>query len=259
MGAGFAALSCDSAVRSRRWFFEVSAFVLITTLVLIDPANYAIPATMPGMREDSVATTFRQKRLERFTRLLKPSGITKIIDLGGTVSYWKSLGCLYNDPRVHITILNMFADREYDDGNLTMRRGDACDVAFPDHHFDVVHSNSVIEHVGSTASMARMAQEVVRLAPSYFVQTPNYWFPIEPHFKSPFVHWLPEDVRIRVLRILRKVPSDRERQLKAVRGTVLLSRRQMQDLFPQAEIWEERFFGLTKSLVAIAEPDASRD
>jgi hypothetical protein len=171
------------------------------------------------MREDSVATTFRQKRLERFTRLLKPSGITKIIDLGGTVSYWKSLGCLYNDPRVHITILNMFADREYDDGNLTMRRGDACDVAFPDHHFDVVHSNSVIEHVGSTASMARMAQEVVRLAPSYFVQTPNYWFPIEPHFKSPFVHWLPEDVRIRVLRILRKVPSDRERQLKAVRGT----------------------------------------
>jgi hypothetical protein len=104
--------------------------------------------------------------------------------------------------------------------------------------FDIVHSNSVIEHVGDWPKMLSMAQEVRRLAPAYFVQTPNYWFPIEPHYKLPLVQYLPNSIR-------RAVTGDDPDRIR------LLSARQMRRLFADASLWRERVFGMTKSLVAV--------
>jgi 2-polyprenyl-3-methyl-5-hydroxy-6-metoxy-1,4-benzoquinol methylase len=183
--------------------------------------------------------------------MLDLSKPTRILDLGGTASYWKTLGALYGTPNVHITVIN-FTQSEYDEENLSVRRGDACNLTeYADQSFDIVHSNSVLEHVGGWENMVRMARETLRLAPACFVQTPNYWFPIEPHYKMPFVHWLPEELRIKALLLAKKVPANRSLQLKSVRSIELIARDQMQRLFPDAEIWEEKLFGLTKSLVAI--------
>ena len=56
--------------------------------------------------------------------------------------------------------------------------GDACSVEqFGDRSFDLVFSNSVIEHVGPPAKQAEFAHEVLRLGRSYWVQTPSKWFP----------------------------------------------------------------------------------
>lgn len=197
---------------------------------------------------------FRQRRMQKFMELLKPlmaeGRPVRILDVGGTVGFWKALPGLYGQEGVEITVVNLDSE-ERDEANLRIRSGNACKLDYPDMSFDVVHSNSVIEHVGHWPEMEQMAAEVRRLAPSHFVQTPNIWFPVEPHFKLPLVHWLPEPARLALLSRAGKAPKDVAKATLAVQRISLLSAGQMKYLFPDSEIWRERAFGLTKSLVAI--------
>jgi hypothetical protein len=80
------------------------------------------------------------------------------------------------------------------------KRGDGRQLPFRDAAFDVVFSNSVIEHVGDAASQERFAREVARVGRSYWVQTPNRWFPVEQHLLTPLVHWLPRRWQRAILR-----------------------------------------------------------
>jgi len=194
--------------------------------------------------------------MREFLKLVEPlrtNGRTvRIVDLGGTAAYWRALPDLYAASDVEITVLNLDGEATQD-ANLLVRHGNACAVEFPDMAFDIVHSNSVIEHVGHWPEMALMAAEVRRLAPSYFVQTPNAGFPIEPHYKLPFVHWLPEQARISALKAAGRLPCDMpaDQATLRVQGICLLGKAQLGTLFPDARIWRERVAGLTKSLVAI--------
>lgn len=203
------------------------------------------------MREDSIATSFRKRRIFRMLNMLDLTKKVNILDIGGTFSYWVGLGTLYRHENVEITIINLEVQNK-DLNNLHMRQGDACALReYDNNSFDLVHSNSVIEHVGNERHMAAMAGEIRRLAPKHFVQTPDYACLIEPHYKLPFIHWLPEETKIKVLRAFKKVPRDREQSLASVRGTNLLGVREFKSLFPESTIWRERVFGLPKSLVAI--------
>ena len=189
------------------------------------------------MKPHDLGNRFRQHRMRKFLELVPLDRKVRILDLGGTADYWRALPALYGLPNVEITILNL-DQQNVTDRNLTVQYGDACATRLPDNSFDVVHSNSVIEHVGGWPKMISFARECRRLAPSFFVQTPNYWFPIEPHYKRPFVQFLPPLLR-------RMVTGDDPARIR------LLGARQMRQLFPDAEIWRERFAGLSKSLVAL--------
>jgi len=125
---------------------------------------------------------------------------------------------------------------------------------FADKSFDVVFSNSVIEHVGSYENQRRMADEVMRVGRRYFIQTPNRRFPLEPHFLVPWFQYLPGEVRAQLVHRFdvgwyRRIP-DLEEARAEVNSIQLLSRRKFAALFPGAAIHVERFAGIPKSFVA---------
>lgn len=125
---------------------------------------------------------FRQRRHALLLSLVDtlPRPLT-ILDVGGTVHYWRHYGV----PRdVHITLLNRGPAPADLPPNFYYVQGDACAMQFADNEFDVVFSNSVIEHVGEWARQQAMAHEVQRVGHSIWVQTPSRWFPWEPHYDS---------------------------------------------------------------------------
>jgi len=180
-----------------------------------------------------------------------------ILDLGGKPRIWESVPLCLN-----LTILNLpgaVEDHENGVAGSNLRstatqhkihyvEGDACDVQqFAGRSFDSVFSNSVIEHVGGGGKQEAFASEVRRLGKSYWVQTPAKWFPVEAHCGMPFWWFYPAPLRRHLIERWRKnLPAWTE----MVEGTTILTKKQMQRLFPEATILTERFLGIPKSYIA---------
>jgi len=133
--------------------------------------------------------------------------------------------------------------------------GSGTQLEFADGAFDVVFSNSVIEHLASWEQQRAFAREVRRVARGLWVQTPARGFPIEPHLLTPFFHYLPLAWQRRLLRNfsvwgLLARPS-RKAMDDFLRQTRLLGYQEMREIFPDCEIRRERFLGLTKAYVAV--------
>jgi hypothetical protein len=183
----------------------------------------------------------------------------KIIDVGGTHGFWETWKVFFDFTRVSVLCVNLHpAHSSYGEAStaIKMRAGDARDLSFcGDNEFDIGFSNSVIEHVGLWRDMERMAREVRRVSRRYLVQTPYFWFPVEPHARTPFIHWLPDSIKYRIL--LHRRCGFWERQetvsgaVNRVQSAIMLDVRQMRTLFPDAELHKERFCGWPKSLIAL--------
>jgi hypothetical protein len=203
---------------------------------------------------DYALETSRRMRVRRFRRFEELAGRfprpLRIIDFGGTNSFWELCGWA-GVPDVHITAVNIAPDAKVHE-NIDPVEGDATDLsAHADGSFDIAFSHSVIEHLFTWESQVRMAREMMRVGRAYFCQTPNYWFPMEPHFHVPGWQWLPVPVRVAILRRrdcgFRRRTPDRDAALRSVSEIRLLSRRELRRLFPGCSFHAERYAGLVKS------------
>ena len=204
---------------------------------------------------DSLSNRFRRARFRFFLSLIEASearagGPLSILDVGGNESFWEKAGFL---DRCKITLLDLEAP-EVHHPNLVAIAGDGRDLSqFDDGAFDLVFSNSVIEHVGTLDDQRRIAAEVRRVGREYFVQTPNFWFPVEPHALFPVFHWLPLPLRARLLQRFTLGHLEREADLndalELANSIRLMKREELASMFPDAQVWEEKFLGLTKSYV----------
>jgi SAM-dependent methyltransferase len=81
------------------------------------------------------------------------------------------------------------------------------ELPFDDDLFDVVVSNHTIEHVGDTDSQLAHLREIARvLRPDGvgYLASPTRWALVEPHFKVPFLSWIPPRHRTSALRLSRR-------------------------------------------------------
>jgi hypothetical protein len=213
----------------------------------------------------AISDWFRTRRDVRLKKLIastpRKGEFLRIIDIGGSMAYWDRLGIDFlRSQKVRVDILNLYDTEFYrsaDDHEIfAFIVGDARSTGLPDMGYDLCHSNSVIEHVGLWRDFEAFAREVLRLAPVYYVQTPNFWFPIDPHYwRFPAIHWLPRPVRVRLLQIFPLAHAGRAPDYRTAcefaDAARLLNRAQMACLFPDADLQAERLLLLAKSWIAI--------
>ncbi len=202
---------------------------------------------------NSIGQRMRTRRWSWFHSLFPAIESMSVIDLGGTVEAWTRAPI--RPKSVHV--VNLEAQPEdTKEGWIRADQGDACDL--PERiaagSYDLVFSNSVIEHVGGHVQRTRFAASVHRLADQHWVQTPYRYFPVEPHWLFPGFQFLPLVARAEVSRhwpLVHTKPTSRQQGLEAAMEVELMSRSEMAHYFPSSAIRSERLAGLTKSLVAI--------
>lgn len=228
---------------------------------MLIPRRLAVKLTDYG-NPKSFGSRLRARRsaplIALIQKVYREKGAVRIIDMGGTERYWTAVPQdVLTECGVSITVANLpGVEKELDHDRFRFVSADCCDLSmFGDNEFDIAHSNSVIEHVGDWTRMCAFANETRRVAPCFYVQTPNYWFPVEPHCMVPFFHWTPEPIRLRMVMRFQLGHYPRATSVSQAVGIAedarLLDRMMMQALFPDADIRTERFMLFTKSLTAV--------
>jgi hypothetical protein len=220
--------------------------------------NFSIPLARrlaDGETPNSLSNKFRTRRFRQFeasvANLPRP---LRILDVGGTNEFWENRGWAERED-VKILILNLVSEKQRHE-NIRSLTGDATDLRqFGDHSFDVAFSNSVIEHLFTFENQRRMASEIQRVGRSFWVQTPSFWFPMEPHFHVPGWQWMPLGMRVSLIRRWacgwRGPCPDPVIARGLVEEIRLLRKSELRVLFPRATLVSERFCGLVKSWTVV--------
>ncbi len=203
--------------------------------------------------KDSIGSKMRLKRFaflkDQFDKMPKP---IRILDVGGTVNYWKDKDVLDN-PDYHITLLNL-KKTDVDYSNVDSVAGDATNLdQYVNGEFDMAFSNSVIEHLYTYENQVKMASEIMRVGKLFFVQTPNKYFPIEPHYVFPFFQFIPKKIGFSLLtktKLSRGYKWDPYYAQQYIDEIRLISLTEMKELFPKSDIYYEKFSGFNKSFTA---------
>ena len=165
--------------------------------------------------------------------MVRPDPATRIVDVG-----CGPLGLRAFAPELDVTGVDLEDRPDYPgpfvQADATRR------LPFEDGAFDLAYSNSLIEHL-PPGDRAAFAAEVKRVARRWWVQTPAFGFPLEPHALLPFAHWLPPALRRPYWRL--GIAGDWEE-------ISLLRRGELAALFGEPVI-AERLGPLAKSWIAV--------
>ena len=192
----------------------------------------------------------REQKFEFFSSVFQPRPEDRVLDVGVSGKFF-----------AHYTFEDFYPFRDrITAGSIrlddieTARRAyplpsyavfDGCSLPFPDKSFDIVFPNAVIEHIIGDGRQAQFAHELTRVGRSWFVTTPNYWFPLEPHYHLPFIQFLPRALQLRYNQLFgTSIPKGELQDL------ALVSARDLQRLFPTSVIARMRVTFWPETLVA---------
>lgn len=204
--------------------------------------------------KDSVSSRLREKRFAFFSefcsKLEKP---VNILDLGGSDYHWRN-SRFRDNKNFQITIVNTELQNIKDISNMSFIKKDVRDLDyFDDIEFDLVYSNSLFEHINNFEEQKKLAGEIQRIGKHYFIQTPNYYFPLEPHFLFPFFQFMPESIRTKLLMkydlgwFKKQVDESKARELAV--SVRLLRKSELKKMFPGGKIFTEKYLLLNKSFI----------
>jgi SAM-dependent methyltransferase len=186
-----------------------------------------------------------------FVEVMEPTVETTVVDVGvsdggygadayGTANFFEAL---YPWPD-HIVAVSTqhLAVFQQAFPLVTAVRADGRSLPFDSGQFDIGFSNAVVEHLPDLESQRAFIGELCRVSRRVFVTTPNRWFPIDTHTLVPLAHWLPDEQRDAVYRLLGRSEG---------LGLRLLTPAGLLGLFPASS--RPRLLRRGMTLVAVAE------
>lgn len=151
----------------------------------------------------------RKRKWKIFNSLLKPNFDTTILDVGFSDEEYSQADNFLEKHYSHlnkVTALGVDVPDKFKRRYPEVKAVQYCGVKFPFKNivFDICWSNAVIEHVGSRDNQLRFLREIKRVSKSFFITTPNKYFPVEVHTRVPLLHFLPKKIFDKFLRIIKK-------------------------------------------------------
>jgi ubiquinone/menaquinone biosynthesis C-methylase UbiE len=168
--------------------------ILKMTRVPNSQYNVAAPGSLPVW----IATLQRRRMFSIFVKECEIQAEDTMLDVGVTSdqSYESSNyveAWLPEKSRITAAGIDEAAFLEDLYPGLKLIKANGLNLPFDDKSFNIVHSSAVLEHVGSFKNQVKLIAECARVAKdSFFMTTPNRFFPIEFHTILPLVHWLPK-------------------------------------------------------------------
>jgi len=207
----------------------------------------------------------RRKLFEEFLAISNHP--MKIVDLGGTVTFWTDWG-LSERPMLDITLVNnhevdtVHADDAINLPNIRRIDADVLTLKIEDlRSYDLIFSNSLIEHLPGAAAQAKLASVITESEMPYFVQTPNKMSPVDPHYPRPYVPFFgayPRGLQARLLTVSGLGSGSREVTYESAMHRLdyyyPLSKNDVCNLFPNAAVTKERVLGVPMSIIARWKP-----
>ena len=204
----------------------------------------------------------RIRKLELFNKLMNPTKEMRILDVGAEISPnsecniqfidcypWRNNVSAINLSSEHISLIKQYYPE------VDVRVGDACNLPWEDKHFDIVYSNAVIEHLGNFERQEKMATEIMRIGKSWFVTTPNRWYPFEFHMRLPFVTWLPRNGYIRFGQVI-SYNHMKRKYMAGIRrdDLMLMTAKDLKHCFPTSRIIKQRVTFMAETLICVGGP-----
>lgn len=189
----------------------------------------------------------RKSRMTLFLEKIQPVKNMKILDLGGTPEIWD-----FVDLPLNITCLNLSINtkmRNYKTHhNIVFIEGDACNLSqFEYGDFDLVFSNSVIEHVGGNEKQTKFCDEVKRISDKHWIQTPHKNFPIEAHCGMFFWWYYPDWIKQYFINgWSKKLPAWTD----MIVNTTFIDKDNLRKMLPKSRIFIEHYLIFPKSIIA---------
>jgi SAM-dependent methyltransferase len=164
----------------------------------------------PSKRKPHAVMDLKSRRLkankiERILRLHESKAKIKILEVGtgsgGIAHYFGT----HPEIRCEVISVDVVDNRPVKDGYRFVKVG-GVSLPFKNSIFDVIITNHVIEHVGVDSAQHEHLMELHRVLSQDgigYLAVPNRWMLKEPHYRLPFLSWLPRRFRSSFLYLFR--------------------------------------------------------
>ena len=160
-------------------------------------------------RFDETSRNRKAKKIAMLSGIIQPTPGAAMLDIGTGSGYIAAYFSRLGFGKSGTFAVDVVDERRVNSG-YQFTRADGTKLPFPDQHFDFIISNHVIEHIGGRreqhahlAEIGRCLRETGRV----YIAVPNRWAVVEPHYRLPFLSWLPRELASSYVRLIRRVDN----------------------------------------------------